>query len=113
MVKTATVCTGIGHTVIRNPNTPDEEYLDVWIEIEGRLISPAFSGDRWDPPHGAEWEFEVIDVTLDLPKHHIPGPEDVLSPGEKREAIVWFESPAGQYCAEEACNDTLNDSDWQ
>ena len=97
----------------RNPGTPDEETLDVWIEFTGTVVSPAYAGSRWDPPHGAEWEFEVTDVVIDLPPHYKPGAEDVLTSAEKNQAIIWFESPAGQWKAEEAANDKLNDSDWR
>ena len=105
-----TVSTGIGHTLVRNPGTDDEEHIDIWIEFTATMVTAPFAGDRYDPPHGAEWEFEIDNISVDLPRGVTPGPEDQLTPEEKEQVIEWFESAKGQAEAEERANDESGSS---
>lgn len=104
----AQVSAGMGTTLVRHKGTPDEEKVDVWIEFTGTMVSPGYAGDRYDPPHGPEWEFEINNIEMDLPRGVKPGPGDELTPDEKAEVTAWFD--ANQDRAEEVANDQMNDS---
>jgi hypothetical protein len=102
------VSAGIGTTLVRNRGTDDEEEIDVWVEFTATMVSPGFAGDRYDPPHGPEWEFEIDDISVDLPRGMTPGPEDQLTQAEKHEIEAWFDKNLDR--AEEAANDKISDS---
>jgi hypothetical protein len=81
---------GMGMVMTRHKGTPDEAEYDVWIEYTATMVSPGFAGDRTDPGHGPEWEFEINSIELDLPKGISPEPGDELTPKEREEITTWF-----------------------
>ena len=96
---------GIGYLLTRHAGTPDEEQVDVWITFTATISSPGYAATMTDPASGSEWEFEIDDIELDLPKGMTPSPEEQLTPQEKQEIANWFESREGQERAEEAANE--------
>lgn len=98
---------GMGMVMTRHKGTPDEAEYDVWIEYTATLVSPGFAGDRTDPGHGAEWEFDIDSIELDLPKGVGPEPGDELTPQEREEITTWFHQHEDD--AAERANDKLSD----
>lgn len=100
-----TVQAGVGTTLTRHGGTDDEEELDVWVTFTATITDPGYAGDRTDPGYGSEWEFEIDDIEIDLPRGVKMPPGEELTPEEKQRITAWFESPEGQARAEEAAND--------
>lgn len=106
-----TVTGGIGYLLTRHAGTPDEEQVDVYITFTATISSPGYAATMTDPGSGSEWEFEIDDIELDLPKAATPSPEEQLTPQEKQQVAAWFESPEGQAKAEEVANDRYDPFD--
>jgi hypothetical protein len=106
-----TVDAGIGYLLTRDAGTPDEGQVDVYITFTATILSPGYAATRDDPAEGSEWEFEINDIELDLPKGMTPSPEEQLTPQEKAQITAWFERREGQYRASEAANDKYDPSE--
>ena len=100
-----TVQAGVGTTLTRHAGTDDEEELDIYITFTATITEPGYAGDRTDPGSGSEWEFDIDDIEIDMPRGMKPFPGEELTPEEKQHLTAWFESPEGQARAEEAAND--------
>lgn len=100
------VSAGMGMVLERTVSGETEDW-DVWIEFTATMVSPGFAGDRWDPPHGPEWELEIDGISLDLGLGQTPAPGEELT-GDERELVAeWFETHYDRACelAEEAAAD--------
>lgn len=106
-----TVSAGIGYLLTRHAGTPDEEQVDIYITFTATLTSPGYAATRDYPAEGPEWEFEIDDIEMDLPKGMSPSPEEQLTPAEKAEIAAWFDSPKGQAEALDAANDKYDPFD--
>lgn len=104
---------GIGTTLKRrDPHSGDEDEVDIYIEYEAILSSVGYSGSWDEPGSGDEWEFNIIDIKLDLGDHH--GPSDLaavggpLTPAEKEKITQWFDNNHAR--ASEIANDKYDPS---
>ena len=87
---------GINTTIERNVDGEEIE-LDVYIEYDAVIANPGYAQTYDDPGEASEWEFDITDITLDLPKSMdvslVGGP---LTPEEKSHITKWFEDHASE-----------------
>jgi len=70
----------------------EDEMWDMAVTVEVTSYSPAYRGDFYEPPHGASYEYEIVEIAHDLPKNAAWEPV----PQGLREAVEnWIESTDG------------------
>lgn len=91
----ANVSCMIGTTIKRKDETGEVFDVDVCIDYDATLSSPASKGSWDEPGYGAEWDFDITKIDLDLGHHHTAselaeagGP---LTPKEKEIVTTWFD----------------------
>jgi hypothetical protein len=102
---------GISTTIMRKHQDGDEFEVDVWITFTATVTDPGYAGDRYDPPSGAEIEYEIDGIELDLPSN-MQTPEAIAEFGgpltnkEKHQISQWFKNHEDQ--AYDAAADKLS-----